>query len=287
MLSKYICFTIVGIFWCSYFCSAQIYKNDLEERNLKGAVEKIEKKCYRVKDEFGKIIKIDDDTGSGVEMWSGYYVGGVSGIEFYNRNGFEIKSYIGRGTGKYEFTNLRLSKFDDHGRLIERADYIGMTGELHRRIMYYYNDIGLLVGKDDITKVFPFRTLYQYDVKNQLKKETYESGETKKEFFYDEIGNLVKVVEDSGWKTIQYRRDRNGKLLEKIFYEDNKWNHTIQYNDNGDIREVRDKESRVEYYEYKYDIHGNWIEQRFYEGELRVIKGVSERRIFYYDNKVS
>lgn len=275
-MQKYLLYIFIGLLSCSN-CYAQLYKNDLEKRNLKGKVKVMKQISDQVKMEAGQIVKITSN--SGVE-WGGIHVYGVSDVIHFNKNGFEELHYVGRGTNKDEYKSLIISNFNHNGFKIKSIKYRN-TGEVWGYTKYSYNATGLLTDKEDFIFYKPNITTYKYDSKGQLERERKNDGNTKL-FFYDAKGHLIRTFD--GWDDVHYKRDTEGNLIEEIQYNaDGEWDHTIYYNQYGDIHKTLDKYQRVGYCEYKYDSFGNWIELKYYEGEKKAIKGISKREIEYYN----
>ena len=171
---------------------------------------------------------------------------------------------------------------------LQDTDYYFYTyrdGDCHSIEYYLYDADGRLervihgvYGLTDTTTIiynergFPVKTSWDFDSKaNEPWYEWYDDGRIKgigskywgKLYEYDSLGRLVKETHQD-------------KLVVTFTYNENGDIAQIQYDPNGNLFYNKGKVTTTSY-TYKYDSHGNWIEQ--YSGKtLEII-----RTITYYN----
>lgn len=146
------------------------------------------------------------------------------------------------------------SEYDNNGNLILAKTY-GSTGDINEHYKYIYNEKNQMVHEinffDDIEIVEERFCTYDDSGKIAEEKIAYqEGGENIINYFYDELGNLVKRQ--------QCDVDGNIEELELFEFEGGKLKKNILFNDEN---------KEVSRHEFSYDENGNLLRNSFYSAE--------------------
>jgi hypothetical protein len=236
-------------------------KTDVEKDGLKGRVKSVV--CEE---------QIPDDyecpSGAGDYLTKRYYnpEGSLEYKEVYNPDGsLEYKeTYKSDNRGKkvacfYNNSDENLLliatyKYDDEGNEMERQLY-DRNGSLGRKSISEY---------DDRENRIEYR--HYFSNSNEISCEWI--------FIYDSKGNIIR-------ENIFEYDDSDGRIY---YHAKIKYKH---HYDNGNRIEItyyiKEDDTCVKYYEYKYDDKGNWTERKYYnEGETEP-PYITERTIEYYE----
>ncbi len=252
----------------------------------------------------------------------------------YDLNGFEIEHFVANDAG--EFADREVHRRDESGRFITTEHY-NSAGKLWAKEIFKYVD-GKLSEKlaYDGANVLNLRTSYRYDLEGRLLEETYrDPTEVRGRTHYTYSGSSphpgeIKFVDQDGKKMtaplgpcagahrITFSYDDEDRVSTKVLFDQrNKEQErfTHRYLPSGLYEQLIRKKTNervVHSYEYRFDSHGNWIEEtitRKWEGftpshpgnlsdpterfgnplgqlrlfeRLRTVKTVTTRKIEYY-----
>ena len=218
--------------------------------------------------------------------------------EHFNGN---VKSYTEKWltvseTGEVEETPSmsREVLFDKNNNLIEEIIH-RMHDDYPQRTIFEYNENG------DMTKIELFSegrlyalTTYEldeegYTLSRTLEYPSYDSNTEVEQFTYDFENREVKSIDAYGYHILKFNEDgliesrtsfseENGQENQEL-YEYNEKGQTVKirsegqvegeiiytYNEQGYVARV-DYDYYFEYYDYKFDKRGNWIEKKIYGG---------------------
>ncbi|MFJ1365788.1 RHS repeat domain-containing protein [Capnocytophaga canimorsus] len=211
----------------------------------------------------------------------------------YDKNGNKTKynSYDSNGNNY----GTIVYNHDSNGNKIEEIRY-NSDGSIGRKLTYQYNQKQHLteeiryVPKENLS----LKIIYKYDNQGHLIEAFFYSSrgklENKQTHKYDKKGNLTQTntYDSSGnlyaRQTFKYDNKEN-KIEENKFGKDSKYDKKsiFKYNTKGDLTEKIhiSKEGFYSKWTYKYDSHGNWIEEIFYDDNLFV--AMTKREIAYYE----
>lgn len=166
-------------------------------------------------------------------------------------------------------------QFDEYGNIILIKSIWDGGGEVH----FNYDSSHRLVemdGRDPAGNQDEGVIRYNYELEGDLvliEKVVQESDygdEFKVKYQYDAFHNLSRAIMERRRYSVIFSYDE-GRLVD-LYFKDF-WREgvplsiQVEYNDNGDIRQVTStgkrygETARVTTFEYKYDSHNNWIER--------------------------
>lgn len=202
--------------------------------------------------------------------------------------------------------SLRIYDFDEDGKI----EYIGIDSLANRT--YIYSKKGQL--KEELSfhkqtdKQSVKELIHKYEYKKgKLKGALYDNniityyGNDKYNLFCNADGQIIKLDNLQGYISTIYGYNSQGQLIEKEIKKNTGSNPSeyfyiktlIEYNDRNDIEKKftkytienqPDTSFLVNMFQYKYDIHNNWID-RSQLGEGKA--GFIHRRIYYHDGAYS
>lgn len=205
-------------------------------------------------------------------------------VNYYDENGYSVF------LEKYEY--------DDKGNVIKLSDYV--NEELNSIVVSKYDSQNKLLGRDikiikdgkNLQTQIEYDGIDSYEYRYINKKKhfveicKYNTNEDIIEYInYNDFGNQVfkRVYEydDFNNKVVTYYDYTTFHLKSSKHIFDK---HIENYNDNGDIIELRTiKDNRNEelfLYDYKFDEKGNWIKQITYKDKIPI--SIAERKFEYF-----
>jgi hypothetical protein len=259
-------------------CSNLIPKNDLEINDLKGHVQSIESKCYRITKETEPnrtLDYIEDDN-----------------------NFFMYFNYLG-------FISQKITYYIRYDNIIKYQIYL---------FQYYSNNLLRGIREYTSDKILKDKVNFKYVIKNnKLKKKNLENNRTIEEYEISENFRILPSIEYIGLPfkkgEIKYFYNEHRKILktvntnnhitEEYIYENNRILKVKRYHNLlSDFLEGVDhyyydesKLKKIEYFEFneeldrtdifEYDINKNWTKKEIIF--KKTIGYIVERNIKYYD----
>ncbi len=255
-------------------------ENDLEKRNLKGAVKSIKDESFELISESGEFRKGNKTLNSDPDVYT-----------IFNKDGFttEKKTYNMDGS----VANIYMYEYNKDNQLAKETKYTA-TENIDRVFAYSYDEetgklesqsIYTALGNLDATNKF------FYEGSLMIKEESFD-GTGKLNYFwtyeYDKNGNMTKKswLVNNSVIDMFYVYDDKKQLLEVAEVNESnsmtKWKYT--YNELKNLSEevcvfFDNSELRTDY-KYEYDAQGNWIIKFVFQNDLPVF--MTERTIVYY-----
>jgi len=240
---------------------SQKKENDWKKGNLKGKVKSYTDLSYTVED--GTLKKVKKNNGG--EAYKGVYQydnkGNLTELIYFDEN----EKIILKKTCKYNekgniiesiyfdpltSTNTtELYKYDDKENMIESISSSSNNSHTDKTI-YTYNKEGNMIGiavNSNENGSFEYRLAYEYDEKgNIIESAQYNDNESmSNKYFYkrNPQGIIFKIKrylfnESIEYKTIAYKYDENGNIIEHATYDaeenlKNKFSNTYNYAEKG------------------------------------------------------
>lgn len=209
-------------------------------------------------------------------------------------NKLEVNYYDENGGSVF----LEKYEYDDKGNVIKLSDYL--EEELNSITVNKYDNQNNLLGRDvkiikndkNFQTQIEYKGIDSYEFRYVNKKKQfleickYNINEDIIEHInYDDFGNQV-------FKRVYEYNDFNNKVV--TYYDYTLFHlksskhifdkHIENYNDNGDIIELRtikdNTNEELFLYEYKFDEKGNWIKQITYKDKIPI--SIAERKFEYF-----
>lgn len=162
------------------------------------------------------------------------------------------------------------------------CDCFNSKNELEERIVYQYDKKGKLTTKScyDMDGKQQWEIRYTYNEESFLLTKKYYTGNNLQvhkltNFQYNEKGHLLQIFDCQNVHSTSEMPDH--------FFD---FKISFKYDENGELAERCETspsgKKHITQFEYKFDNHGNWIQQKEITLPLQILTGIKERVIEYY-----
>lgn len=267
---------LIGVVGCSK--PVLVNNNDLDKKNLKGNVKSIYTVEQLVKKKNGKFVFQGEVENKYISCFNQY---GLITYSLISSNGSKSES-------RYEYI------IDDSNRIKKIIEFESPLGKVEYDFYYKKNIVSVLMNIEAKSNLNLVRKSIKLYANNKLVRENHFLVDKKSKKY--KLKNFVtyyynKNNQDSITNYYSHSKKRNFYIIyfqDKYFYDQKNKNLIKQeiydlwyhHNDPANVEEEHRSKTIFKDYHYKFDKHGNWIEEIV--NENGVLKGY-KRKIIYYD----